>query len=256
MSLVNFVGNLVTPNYDSLYIVHSPILQEAIDDYNALIDGMVGALVIKKDPKETVQVEDSMLSRAMTTATPLIQGRKTETREFPLCTNRVSTFSTKTGEYRIFFSCPVIERTDKILQTRVLSERPTKTWGGYFNPENRAEIDIPWYSYLFFTFISLFIGALSLLPIGIISTFHENHSTNGQQAWILCWMFFGVIIGTLGGWWTSVLDFRSRREKGLGKRVKFLGKLLFALVFGVPGIGGFVVVGKMLRDYGDCVNLF
>jgi hypothetical protein len=94
MSLVNLVGNLLTPNYDSLYIVNSSILQEAIDDHDALIDGMVGTLVMKKDPKETVQVEDRILNRVMTVATPRTPGRKMETKEFDLKTDEVSTFST------------------------------------------------------------------------------------------------------------------------------------------------------------------
>jgi len=254
MSLFNLVGNLLTPNYDTLYIVHSPILDEAISDHDALIDGTVGALVMKEDPKETVQVEDRMLSQAMAVVTPGL--KMTTTQEFTLPTNEVCTFPTIKVLYRVFFSCPVIERTDDILQTRVLREPATKTWGGYFHPENRVDIYVPWYSYLFSTTIYLFVDSLSLLPIGILSRFRKNNSTNGQQAWILCWMVVGVVIGPIAVLLDFVLNFRNMGKKDLDETAKNGWLLLFALVFIVPGIGGFMVVGRMLREYGDCVNLF
>jgi hypothetical protein len=268
MSLVNLLGNLLTPNYDSLYIVHSPILDEAINDHQAKIDGMVGSLVMTEDKKVRVQVQDAALNEALTIAsinkttggqeqTRHPRNRKTRTSEHTLDTDEVRRFTVGKVEYRLFFSCPVIERFEKnIPQTHVLEEKPSDTWGGYFNPDNRAGISIPWYSYLFFTLISLLLGALSLLPVGIISMFHKRSSTPEQQVWILLWMIFGVVIGTLAGWWAAVLDFRSRSEKGWAGPVKFWGKMLFPIVFGAPGVGGFVMVGQMLQEYGNCVILF
>ena len=53
-----------------------------------------------------------------------------------------------------------------------------------------------------------------------------------------------------------MLEFRNRRAPGWDKWVKFGGRMLFVVVFGVPGVGGFIMVGKMLREYGNCVALF
>jgi hypothetical protein len=230
MSLFNLVGNLLTPTYDSLYIVNSPILEEAVNDHGAVIDGIVGTLVMKEDPTDVaVQMQDRISS----------------TQKF--ASNGVSTYSTNTVEYRIFFSCPMIERTDKILQTRVrLGQSKTTTFRSYF-----ANIDVPWHSWLFFMAIYLFVDSLSLLPIGILSRFRKNNSTNGQQAWILCWMVVGIVIGPIAGLLDCVLHYRSKTKKHLSRAGKTVVLLLLALM-SVSGIGGFVVVGRMLREYGDC----
>ena len=49
----------------------------------------------------------------------------------------------------------------------MLAESKITTFRSYFNPKNY----VPWYSYLFFMTIYLFVDSLSLLPIGILSTF-------------------------------------------------------------------------------------
>jgi hypothetical protein len=263
MSLVNLVGNTLTPNYDSLYLVHSDILDEAVNDHGAMIDGAVGKLIVKDQASADIEVEDRLLNRAMTTgsnARLMRKGAGGMVTHSDVNTKEVIYFdSTKPGEqsYRIAFSCPIFERVDKVQRTRVLKDKKIgKTWGGYFNPANRAEIAIPWYSYLFFTAISLFLGSLSLLPIGLISKFREGDGTHEQRVWIACWTIFGFVIGTFAGFWTSVLDLKTFRGVTLNKWVKFLAKILFAAFFAAPGVGGFIMVGKMLREYGNCVSLF
>ena len=58
MSLINLVGNLLTPSYDALYLVYFPVLREAVEHYGAKIDGVVGSLVMKKEKAVKVQLED------------------------------------------------------------------------------------------------------------------------------------------------------------------------------------------------------
>jgi hypothetical protein len=258
MSTVNLLGNVLTPFYDSLYIIHSPILDEAVKDYNAKIDGVVGRLLVSNNHIASVQVEDRVLNRVIT----MNQSSTTPAHRAPpkvhdLDTSQVAAFPPNgDANYCIFFSCPVIRRRDKVPPTQVRRDSSKPTWGGYFNRSNRAEINIPWYSYLFFTAASLLLGSLSLLPVGIISNFRRNHSTHEQRVFTLCWMIFGFVIGTLAGWFTSVMEFRTKKGIGFSKWVRFLGKMLFAMVFAAPGIGGFIVVGQMLREYGNCVTLF
>jgi hypothetical protein len=260
MSVVNLVGNLVTPAFDSLYIVHSPILDEAITVHHARIDGVVGNLVVKNNNHlARVLVEDVVLNRAITSATPRKSGKAAarQTKEHDMDTSRVTPFPAHgIAQYCVFFSCPVLERTVSIPRTTVLSEPPRTTLGGYFNRKNRAEINISPYSYLFFTATSLLLGSLSMLPVGLLSRFRRNKSTHEQRVWTLSWMVFGFVIGTFAGWWTSVLEFRSRKNEGFHNWVKFFGKMAFACVFAAPGLGGFIVVGKMLREYGNCVSLY
>ncbi|TID27482.1 hypothetical protein E6O75_ATG00249 [Venturia nashicola] len=251
MSLINLAGNIVTPNYDSLYLVHSEILDEAVNLHNAQIDGAVGKLVIKDKGITQIEVEDRLLNRLMTRS---INGRIQE-----VDTKGLMYFpptDLMQDGYYVAFSCPVFERVDEIRPTRVLEKELGKTWGGYFNYKNRAEIAIPWYSYFFFTAISLFLGSVSLAPIGYLSKFSKASSTHEQRVWISCWTIFGFVIGTFAGFWTSALEHRTYEGGGLSKGAKFFGKMSIATLFAAPGVGGFIMVGKMLREYGNCVTLF
>jgi hypothetical protein len=106
MSLFNLVSNLLTPNYDLLYIVHSPILQEAIDDHDALIDGMVGTLVMKKDPKERVQIGRGSHAESGNDGGCPPSPTDISTREFALATEMVSTFFSKYCRVSRFLQLP------------------------------------------------------------------------------------------------------------------------------------------------------
>jgi hypothetical protein len=57
MSIVNLLGNLVTPDYPTLFLVRSPEMTEAEQSYDCLFDGIIGNIVEKprnntKDDKE------------------------------------------------------------------------------------------------------------------------------------------------------------------------------------------------------------
>lgn len=269
MSLINLVGNVVTPNYDSLYLVHSEILDEAVRDHGAIIDGAVGSLVAVQDSEAKVEIKD--LHRATPNSAPQNDASNRmntdisagsaaqDTQILTLDTsivNRLAPNDLSGQDHQIAFSCPIFERVDKPRQTRILADQnPGKSWG-YFNYKNRSDIAIPWYSYFFFTFISVLLGSLSLLPIGLLSRLQEQNSKHEQRVWIVSWTIFGFVIGTFGGFWTSVLDLKTYRWNNLSKSVRFFGKILFAAFFAAPGVGGFIMVGKMLREYGNCVNLF
>src|SRR5436190_6491920 len=129
MSLVNLIGNLLTPNYDSLYMVDSPTLQEAVRDYNARIDGTVGTLVMNE--QRTIEVlveaktENKVLNRIVTTAIPSKRDNqkeagpsavlKTEMTKYFWDTGKVTPYPLNAPKYFIFHSCPIFERTDKIM---------------------------------------------------------------------------------------------------------------------------------------------
>lgn len=51
MSIVNFVGNLATPNYQAMYLVHSPELEEA-KERGGSFDGTIGKLLEAEPPAE------------------------------------------------------------------------------------------------------------------------------------------------------------------------------------------------------------
>jgi hypothetical protein len=51
---------------------------------------------------------------------------------------------------------------------------------------------------------------------------------------------------------TELMNWKRERES---KRVAFMLRFLSSLVFGAGAIGGFIVVGQMLEDYGSCILL-
>jgi hypothetical protein len=156
----------------------------------------------------------------------------------------------------VVFSCPKIQRTDNIPATRILRENRLKRDIAFFHPDNRAETSIPPVTYIIFTAGSLMVGLLSLIPYGTLSHFREPRgSTHAEHVWTMIWLVFGVVIGTFAGFWSAACEYRGPN----GEEMKWYKKWplkLAPLAFAAPGVGGFVVVGKMLREYGNCVSLF
>lgn len=77
--------------------------------------------------------------------------------------------------------------------------------------------------------------AVALIPIvvnGALSHFQPRHSTFAQRVWTMTWLAFGIISDNVGN---------------VG--VQYL------IPYSVPAIGGFVVVSKMIMQYGNCSEL-
>jgi hypothetical protein len=161
--------------------------------------------------------------------------------------------------FAIVFTCPKIERTDKdhIPPTHVLRNRRRRGYHewAYFDRKNRAECRIPWYSYLIWTAATVFVGSLSLIFYGALSHFKHGQSTHWQRVWTMTWLTLGLAIGTFAGFWSTALEYKSPTGNGLPGFIKWPLRLL-PLGFAAFSILGFWFVGKMLRDYGNCVTLY
>jgi hypothetical protein len=96
---------------------------------------------------------------------------------------------------------------------------------------------------------SLILGiGVPLAIIGGISGFHKGSSTHAQRVWTMCWLAFGVFMGfteTYMSWAYS----ESQSESG---HLMFIG---MAATYGTPAIGGLVVVGQMISNYGVCTRI-
>lgn len=162
--------------------------------------------------------------------------------------------------FAVAFTCPKIERTDKenIPPTHVLRENRRRRnyydWA-YFDPRNRAECRIPWYSYLIWTAAAVFVGSLSLIFYGLLSQFKHGQSTHWQRVWTMTWLASGLAIGTFAGFWSTALEYKSPKGNGLPPFIKWPLRLL-PFGFAAFSILGFLFVGKMLRNYGNCVTLY
>jgi hypothetical protein len=108
---------------------------------------------------------------------------------------------------------------------------------------NEDEGDMIWLS----SVVCSYFGTLTPVMInGALSRFHKGHSTHAQRAWTMTWLAFGVI----GSFLASLGIMRIRRDTR-----DVLNVLSLILLYAAPAIGGFVVVGQMLRSYGTCINL-
>ena len=94
---------------------------------------------------------------------------------------------------------------------------------------------------------------LALAPIAIVgglSHFHAGSSTVAQRAWTMAWLGSDIIAGVVLGGMLVPTDKKDAQEHtALGVTV------VYSLIFGAPALGGFVVVGQMVKEYGSCITL-
>ena len=91
------------------------------------------------------------------------------------------------------------------------------------------------------------ICSVSLIPYAInagLTRFDKGQSTHAQRVWTMTWLTFGVV-HAIG------IGSNNVTEK-LGPNVM---DVILSLVFCAPAVGGFVVVGQMLTEYGHCTLL-
>ncbi|KAL2862534.1 uncharacterized protein BJX67DRAFT_385557 [Aspergillus lucknowensis] len=99
---------------------------------------------------------------------------------------------------------------------------------------------------------------LSLVPLtiaGVVSRFQAGSSSTLQRVVMMAWLVFG----TLGGVWFSsfLYGFQDAYDElnTFPSIVDIRPILEFFIKGGVLALGGFVLVGKMINEYGACIYL-
>ncbi|KAI4214735.1 MAG: hypothetical protein LQ351_002811 [Letrouitia transgressa] len=105
--------------------------------------------------------------------------------------------------------------------------------------------------------VSVVFGAISIGANGILSHFHGNHSSTAQRVWTMMWLVFGIVYGPVSEMGTSQRWFMETTDnlELLESRGFFLALVFHMGVLTTPAIGGFAVVGQMLKDYGTCTRV-
>jgi hypothetical protein len=120
----------------------------------------------------------------------------------------------------------------------------------------------------------LIASSISIAIVGTLSRFSAGHSTLAQRVWTMAWLSFGLGMGAflasmptmfkLFPEWASKFPIITRRgdeyddndldgEKfQLISQVLTLGTITFC---SAPAIGGYIVVGQMLNEYGSCIRV-
>ena len=93
---------------------------------------------------------------------------------------------------------------------------------------------------------------LALAPIAIVgglSHFHAGSSTVAQRAWTMSWLGSDIYAGFALGVALRPADKKETHE------ILNSSALFYTLMFSAPALGGFVVVGQMVKEYGSCIKL-
>ena len=93
--------------------------------------------------------------------------------------------------------------------------------------------------------------AVSLAIIGGLTRFEHGQSTHAQRVWTMTWLAFGSYVGALDMGDTLIFN---KSQKQASKSSLPWGSFIQFLV-AAPAIGGFVVVGQMLSEFGVCTRI-
>ena len=241
MSVINLLGTMLTPDYPCVYLVRSEIMDEASRRKGAKFEGMVATLrseqrnpgdyvefTLDENDRTFIRSPRELISqRGIYDANDVLQTQIYSLSAMLSQDLRRNDFTTRAQRLE------ARKEEEKVRQSFIVARGP-----GFTD-------DLPEYSS---EYISLDTGTLiagsiiGLVPtaiIGGLSHFDAGHSTIAQRVWTMTWLAFGWYMGI------AIPYLRDLR-----------GKMVATMVlFGAPAIGGFVVVGQMLRSYGSCIEI-
>lgn len=92
---------------------------------------------------------------------------------------------------------------------------------------------------------------LALVPIALVgglSGFHHGKSTSMQRGWTMSWLVVGIVSGIMAGQYYGRAAREEYNVEGNYWRLVFV----FCIAW-IPALGGLVIVGMMLKEYGSCI---
>jgi hypothetical protein len=124
---------------------------------------------------------------------------------------------------------------------------------GIWRDDRVTEPDIDTSSRLLI-FAPLLFGVISIIVVGILSRFSTGQSsTKTERGFTMSWLVIGMLFGFVSKGMDPVL------LHGNYDVMEVIGWLLFLIVFFgvffVPAVGGFIVVGKMIMEFGSCTRI-
>jgi hypothetical protein len=231
MSLVNLVGTMVTPDYTHVYLVSSECMEEAGRRKDALFQGVVGKI---GRPSKCDFASNKSKFRGNKSSV-LIDAKfeviKDDLVLRPFSGSDRIIAQTKLGKcnndgvYICQWSNNIYAR-DSTLNVKV----PDRSYAWIESRSKGSKSGLKWGG--------LVVGCLSIILIGSLSHFHAGSSTIVERLFTMAWLVFGIAFG---------LVFFT---------VPLWNNLWVLLPYFIPAIGGFVVVGNMLWNYGNCVSLY
>ena len=214
MSFINLTGNLVMPNYSTVYMVRSEVMDEAVAR-GGRFDGTIGIMPTIADDEQGQQIGG--------VHTVLFDGGDDKT-------DTVSFKQVKGGNLaspELSFGAPKV-----IVPSVGRYVRLTKS----SSQKGMAVL----------AYMLLFVGVfLPYILIAALTGFNSGSSTSSQRLWTMSWLIVGQIAGV----------FVAFAMQGVHDCAGRASIVLPLIIVALPGIGGLVTVAKMIKEFGQCVQL-
>ena len=271
MSVLNLVAQIVSDDYPMLYMIRTPEMDEAIGR-----GGIFHGAVAKLEPWASGIDNDTLMVLMDSNSGPWrVQEIGTTVATFqnqnvasPQHLQRIQVYRRKTSAHRDVYipSCTKFRRQGQVGNSKINSQ--------YWRPDHLLGRRIPEDKfYLHSFFWPLGLSLVSFVLLGGLSQFHKGASSTIMErgftmSWLVAGMLFGFLFPMLIGIWQVLgKEVIVENELPLSGNLwrTILGSILWILVnlmiiafclillvFCVPAIGGFVMVGKMILEYGSC----
>ncbi|KAJ7482377.1 hypothetical protein B0H11DRAFT_2418663 [Mycena galericulata] len=273
MTLINIVGSFLTPEYAALHLVQSDVLLEA-QERSGTFFGVVGKLVtVTEEQRVASSTEDPcsgsfevgadgatrfVWDRPAAAVSSAESGIPWPQRSLVDGANELvdSHVQNDTTARTAVIITPAASHTPSPDSTPVYLQIPACS--KLERHEKRTQVSLP----LVVASLAL-MGAILVTLWGVLSNwFSPGASTPFQRGFISAWVIVGGLVGPL-----SVLlpylgpkiftEIPPLDESNAGATATSFGYTTRALIliftYCAPAIGGFVVVGLMLREHGNCV---
>ena len=260
MSLINLLANALTPDYQALYLVGSNVMDEAIQR-GCRFDGVVGRLVQDVDGSATIEVlpstegkenSESEFSYSHRTTSKTLSVSLVDYSSPPLSKLERGKYSKRKidatlmdSSASVFIpSCSEIRRLNEHTYP-TNTNRWQKTAQGCFTFTSQKVLD--WRM-----LVCLLNAGLILGIIGGVTGFRVGQASVGELNWIMHWYIFGAVYSGFAIW-----DGVQRRpwpepDRGTPSKHDIWWMIVPLALYGIPAIGGFVVVIKMLFYWKTC----
>lgn len=263
MSLVNLLGNILTPDYHALYLVGSDVMDEAIRR-GARFDGVVGRLV--EDTSSSTAVAEVLPWKEESEKHDTVElsfHNESSCKEFPATVIDYSTPSSLPLKKRRKLISELLDKTYRDLSPSIFIPSCSKflrhKQHKYPTNMNRTQMTFQGSFSLssmefsgWRTLICFINAGLVFSIIGAVTRFSSGQATNAQINWILHWYIFGTVYSGYG--FEDAITAVRLPEYDQGPPSKVWSLLVAAplLLYGIPAFGGFVVVTQMLHQFGTC----
>lgn len=197
MSLLNLLGQLITPEYPTRFLIHTPEMDEAIQRHGCHFNGIVGKVKNPKKPSPnsislTIETSENGTSSLILKAS--VEASSSESVDLP---HKEDSKTPSTTSKSWTKDNPIDISNGDIFRIPSCSRFDCKTKCGKVD-DTWSSSQLCWYKFLVLFGIPLMFSCVSLLIIGLLSHFEKGESTLAQRAWIMSWLVCGMVFGMYG----------------------------------------------------------